>query len=157
VAANAPRRYVNRASRLGRDSLGELPASALRHLPPLPYPDATDTYRAQWDELMGEAARHMQGSPLDGQTLWDAGMGHSIARALDAHQGALLLHMAGGFHVEKDTGIPDALRHYRPWTRVLTVAARPALEPTRFDPDRHRGLGDFVILTSEGAPNPPGP
>jgi uncharacterized iron-regulated protein len=155
VAANAPRRYVNRASRLGRESLDELPARARRHLPPLPYPEATDAYREQWDALMGEAARHMQGSPLDGQTLWDAAMGHAVARALDEMQGALVLHMAGGFHVERDTGIPDAVRHYRPWTRILSVAARPVADPSTFDPERHTGLGDFVILTR--ATDPPGP
>lgn len=157
VAANAPRRYVNRASRLGRASLDELPPSALRHLPPLPYPEATEAYQAQWDSLMGEAARHMQGAPLDGQTLWDAAMGHSVAGALDEAPDGLVLHMAGGFHVEKDTGIPDALRHYRPWTQVLTVAARPAADPTSFDPARHSGLGDFVVLTSGAGSDPSGP
>ncbi len=157
VAANAPRRYVNRASRLGRESLEALSPEARAHLPPLPYPEATDAYMAQWDALMGEAAQHMRGSPLDGQTLWDASMGHSIARALDRHDGALVLHMAGGFHVEHDTGIADALRHYRPWTRITSIAARPADEPGRFDPERHTGLGDFVILTSDRATTPPAP
>ncbi len=147
VAANAPRRYVNRASRLGRASLQELPPSALRYLPPLPYPQASDRYRGQWDALMGDAARHMSGSPLDGQTLWDASMGHSVAQALDAHPDALVLHMAGGFHVEKDTGIPEALRHYRPWTRIVTVAARPTEDPGTFDPQEFGGLGTFVVLT----------
>ena len=104
VAANAPRRYVNRASRLGRDSLDVLGDEALRHLPPLPYPEASAAYQAEWDALMGEAAAHMQGSPLDGQTLWDASMGHAVATALDRTAGALVLHMAGGFHVENATG-----------------------------------------------------
>ena len=36
IAANAPRRYVNRVSRLGPDALGDLPLEALRSLPPLP-------------------------------------------------------------------------------------------------------------------------
>ena len=38
VAANAPRRYVNRVSRLGAPALSELPAGAKAILPPLPYP-----------------------------------------------------------------------------------------------------------------------
>jgi uncharacterized iron-regulated protein len=156
VAANAPRRYVNRASRLGRESLGELSPHALRHLPPLPYPEPSEVYRAQWDSLMGEAARHMTGAPLDGQTLWDASMGHAVARALDRTPGALVLHMAGGFHVEKDTGIPEALRHYRPWTRILSVAARPVADPSTFDPARHARLGDFVVLTRTAAEDPEG-
>lgn len=52
IAANAPRRYVNRVSRLGRDALWELPASTRRFLPPLPFPAPTDAYRSEWTELM---------------------------------------------------------------------------------------------------------
>ncbi len=52
IAANAPRRYINRVSRLGPASLEVLPATAKAHLPPLPYPGASDAYRAKWNELM---------------------------------------------------------------------------------------------------------
>lgn len=147
VAANAPRRYVNRASRLGRDSLEVLPEEALETLPPLPYPEPSERYLAQWDSLMGAAAAHMSGSPLDGQTLWDAAMGHAIAETLERRPGALVLHMAGGFHVEKGTGIPEALQHYRPGTGVLLVAMRSVDDPRVFDAEAHAGRGDFVILT----------
>jgi uncharacterized iron-regulated protein len=148
VAANAPRRYVNRASRLGKASLDELSEEARSFLPPLPYPDASEAYQAEWDALMGAAAQHMRGSPLDGQTLWDASMGHSIARALDRNDGGLVVHFAGGFHVENHTGIPETLVHYRPGTRILVVAARPTEDPGVFG-EEHQGLGDFVILTRE--------
>lgn len=152
VAANAPRRYVNRASRLGAESLRALPDEAHRWLPPLPYPGASEAYQSEWDALMGEAAAHMAGSPLDGQTLWDASMGHSVAEVLDRTPEALVLHMAGGFHVENHTGIPETLVHYRPWTRVLTVAARPVADPSVFEPD-HEGRGDFVVLTRDLGPS----
>lgn len=52
IAANAPRRYVNRVSRLGREALRDLPARARSFLPPLPYPQPTDAYRAEWTDLM---------------------------------------------------------------------------------------------------------
>jgi uncharacterized iron-regulated protein len=52
IAANAPRRYVNRVSRLGRDALQDLPAQARAFLPPLPYPEPTEAYRAEWTALM---------------------------------------------------------------------------------------------------------
>jgi uncharacterized iron-regulated protein len=147
VAANAPRRYVNRASRLGRDSLEVLGPDARRYLPPMPYPEASAAYQAEWDALMGDAAAHMSGDPLDGQTLWDASMGNAVATALDRTPGALVLHMAGGFHVENGTGTPEALQHYRPGTRSLIVAARPAADPTMWDAERFDGLGDFVVVT----------
>lgn len=149
VAANAPRRYVNRASRLGRDSVETLGPDARRYLPPLPYPRASDAYQAEWDALMGGVSMggHGPGDPLDGQTLWDASMGHAVATALDEHAGGLVLHMAGGFHVENATGTPEALQHYRPGTRSLVVAARPAADPSVWDAERLAGLGDFVVVT----------
>jgi len=148
VAANAPRRYVNRASRLGRASLETLSEEARAWLPPLPYPGASDPYRAEWDALMGDAAMHMSGDPLDGQTLWDASMGQSIAQALaaDGPYPPLVLHLAGGFHVENGTGIPETIEHYRPGTSVRSVAVRAVSEPSVFDEEMD-GAGDYVILT----------
>jgi len=52
LAANAPRRYVNRVSRLGADALLDLSPWALSFLPPLPYPPPTPAYRTEWTELM---------------------------------------------------------------------------------------------------------
>ena len=52
LAANAPRRYVNRVSRLGPESLADLSGFALTTLPPLPYPPPTDAYREEWTSLM---------------------------------------------------------------------------------------------------------
>jgi uncharacterized iron-regulated protein len=60
VAANAPRRYVNRVSREGVESLADLPSSAKLFLPPLPYPGPSDEYRAQWDAVMAEAMVSMK-------------------------------------------------------------------------------------------------
>jgi len=52
LAANAPRRYVNRVSRMGPGALNDLSAQARNTLPPLPYPPPTDAYRAEWNALM---------------------------------------------------------------------------------------------------------
>jgi len=54
IAANAPRRYVNRVTRLGRDALHDLGQRAREYLPPLPYPQASETYRNEWLNLMAE-------------------------------------------------------------------------------------------------------
>lgn len=54
IAANAPRRYVNRISRLGRDAIMDLSPRARSFLPPLPYPQPTEAYRAEWNALMSE-------------------------------------------------------------------------------------------------------
>jgi len=54
IAANAPRRYVNRVTRLGRNALDDLPSYGRSFLPPLPYPHPSDVYREEWLSLMGE-------------------------------------------------------------------------------------------------------
>jgi uncharacterized iron-regulated protein len=146
VAANAPRRYANRASRLGRGSLEELSEAAKTWLPPLPYPEASEAYRAEWDAIMGAAAMHMSGEPLDAQMLWDASMGGAIAEALDRLDDAIVVHLAGVFHVQNGTGTPETLAYYRPSARQLLVAVYKAETPSVFDPE-NEGAGDFVILT----------
>ncbi len=153
VAANAPRRYVNRVTRLGPTSLGDLGAEAKRYLPPLPYPGPSDPYAAQWNALMdammpdtGATPRHDMGNALQSQALWDAAMGHSVAEALTRWPRALVIHYAGSFHVENGTGIPERVPEYRPGTRVTTVVLQPVDDVYGWD-ESHRGLGDFVILT----------
>jgi uncharacterized iron-regulated protein len=52
VAANAPRRYVNRVSREGAESLSDLSDAARAFLPPLPYPGPSAVYAQQWNDVM---------------------------------------------------------------------------------------------------------
>jgi uncharacterized iron-regulated protein len=179
IAANAPRRYVNRVSRRGPGSLAALPPAAKAWLPPLPYAPASPAYKAKWDRLMQESMAAMphpasrdssagaQGDTthvphaarpaapsyaLDAQALWDAAMAYSIAEHLMRVPAALVVHVTGGFHVEGGTGTPEQLERYRPGTPRLVVAIRPADTFTSFDPERFEGLGDFVILTDARLP-----
>ena len=180
IAANAPRRYVNRVSRLGRDALYELPPRARCVLPPLPYPPASDAYREQWLTLMREMPMERRCEPpagaaqpdrpseaaqppaevpthmgsfmengLQAQALWDASMGYAIATFLASNPGALVLHMVGGFHVERFTGIPEQVQYFRPGTRALVVSMDVVDDFRTFDPKTHGGHGDFVILTDK--------
>lgn len=66
LAANAPRRYVNRVTNQGPGSLTELSEQARSYLPPLPYRSPSDRYRVQWDALMAEA---MLGTHSDSDTI----------------------------------------------------------------------------------------
>jgi len=163
VAANAPRRYVNRVTREGPGSLETLGPLARFFLPPLPYPGPSVEYRAQWDEIMAaamQAAAEAHGDTADvrdyagsenalqAQALWDASMGHAIADALAVVPGRLLLHFAGSFHVERGTGIAERIEDYRPGTRVLSVIMTQVEgDVPEWDGAAHAGLGDFVILT----------
>ena len=183
VAANAPRRYVNRVSREGPESLQTLSAIARSFLPPLPYPGPSTEYRAQWDALMAEAKgameaqtdsssadaeepdaeespRHYVMSPnvIYSQALWDAAMGHAVTSALGASPGSLVIHMAGSFHVERGTGIPERLADYAPGTRVLSIVMVSVDDITAWDEKEHEGLADFVVFTRqpEAAADAPG-
>ena len=60
IAANAPRRYVNRVTREGAGSLEELSSRARSWLGPLPYEGASEEYAAQWNALMAEQMAEMQ-------------------------------------------------------------------------------------------------
>jgi uncharacterized iron-regulated protein len=60
LAANAPRRYVNRVSRLGPEALIDLSPRARSVLPPLPYPPPTEAYRAEWNALMNGMTMEQQ-------------------------------------------------------------------------------------------------
>jgi uncharacterized iron-regulated protein len=169
IAANAPGRYVNRVSRLGRDALDALSFTAKSWLPPLPYGRSSEEYRLKfkefWDETAaqtkpGEDAGSTEEKPahvmanqtfdfenlLDAQSLWDSAMAHAIARQLEQNPQSLILNINGKFHSEKGLGIPEHLKKYRPGVRILIITM---LSPESFPAftDEHRFLGDFIILT----------
>jgi uncharacterized iron-regulated protein len=154
IAANAPRRYVNMVSRNGRDSLNALSPEAKKWLAPLPYGSATEGYRKKFEALMGGAgdANHGITKIMDSQSLWDATMADSIAEFLKANKHPLVVHLNGSFHSENRWGIPDHLLKYRPKTKFLVVTIRYEQDFTKFDKDKHTGLGDFVILTDAKQP-----
>ena len=176
LAANAPRRYANRVTRLGRESLSELSPEALASLPPLPYGEASDEYRKQWIAVISEVmeeegmkcgisveqlaaegeevearapagAHGNMGNQFDSQVLWDASMAYTISEYLEQHPDALVLHMVGGFHVERGTGTPEQLEAYRPGTSRLIVSMQPVEDVDTFEPAPEGAWGDFVIQT----------
>ncbi|TVP46212.1 MAG: hypothetical protein EA350_07550 [Gemmatimonadales bacterium] len=166
VAANPPRRYVNRVARMGEAGLEALGPEALAFLPPLPVARPSERYRAQWDALMAETPGHgggghgaaepahgAHGDPESGdpvlmaQNLWDAGMAWAVAEAAREHPEARVIHVVGAFHVQEHTGIPEHLARYLPGVEPLVIVAYPGAADADFDPDRHGGRGDFVLLT----------
>lgn len=151
VAANAPRRYVNRVSRLGRDSLNVLSPEAKSLLAPLPYNQASKDYAEKFNKLMGMAG-HEPTKILDSQSLWDATMGYSISQVFKKHKNALVVNLNGSFHSENRWGTPEHLMKYRPKTRFLVVTMRSDESFPNFAKDKHQNLGDFVIITDPKLP-----
>lgn len=154
VAANAPRRYVNMVTRLGRGSLDALSPEANRWLAPLPYGEASESYAKKFNDLMGAMNDSAIKSPnpmLASQSLWDATMAFSIAEKLKADKNALVVHLNGSFHTENRLGTVEHLLKYKPNTKVLVITMRYEENFKNFDNSKHADLGDFVILTDAKA------
>ncbi len=154
IAANAPRRYVNMVSRSGRDALNQLSPEAKKWLAPLPYGEPSKTYGDKFNALMGNMPEANAGlnKILASQSLWDATMAFSISEYLKKTKTPLVIHLNGAFHTEGRLGTVEHLLKYRPKTRVLVITMRYEDEFTKFDKDKHTGLGDFVILTDAKVP-----
>ena len=154
IAANAPRRYVNMVSRSGRDALNQLSPEAKKWLAPLPYGEPSKTYGDKFNALMGNMPEANAGlnKILASQSLWDATMAFSISEYLKKTKTPLVIHLNGAFHTESRLGTVEHLLKYRPKTRVLVITMRYEDEFTKFDKDKHTGLGDFVILTDAKVP-----
>jgi uncharacterized iron-regulated protein len=152
IAANAPRRYVNRVSRLGRDSLKELSPAAKRWLAPLPYATASKEYADKFNKLMSGSGMHDTSKVLDSQSLWDATMADSIARYLKKQSKALVIQLNGSFHSQERLGAPEHLLRYRSKTRLIVITILSDNAFPSFAATKHIGLGDFVIITDPKLP-----
>lgn len=154
IAANAPRRYVNMVSRLGRNSLDNLSPDAKKWLAPLPFAEASEAYSKKFNALMGRMpdAAGQHSSMLVAQTLWDATMAHSIAESLKRDKNKLIFHLNGSFHTESRLGTVEHLLKYHPKAKVLVVTMRYEDDFKNFDKTKHTDLGDFVILTDAKQP-----
>lgn len=156
VAANAPRRYVNRVTRLGRESLDSLSSHARATLPPLPYAEASERYGKKFHEVM-EKVRRQSNRPVDpvkslaAQSLWDAAMAFSIAEALMRHPNSRVVQVNGSFHSEDRLGIPEHLERYRPGTKSVVVTMVSHKNYPAWDAEL-AGKGDFVIITDPSLP-----
>ncbi len=149
IAANAPRRYVNMVSRLGRDSLSKLSDQAKKWIAPLPYAEASEKYAQKFKEIMGseQSGQHNLLNLLDSQSLWDATMAFSLSEFLKKEKMPMIIHLNGSFHSEERLGVPEHLIRYAPSTKFLVLTIKKEKESFEFQKTKHEKLGDFVILT----------
>jgi len=178
IAANAPRRYATRVTMNGRESLNDLSPEALASLAPMPYGQPSGEYRDQWIQIISEVMEEEglkcglpipepeegedsvqarapvgshgnMGNQLHSQVLWDATMAYWISEYLAQEPDAIVLHMVGGFHVERGTGTPEHVEAYRPGTSRMIVVLQPVEDIDTFEPAPDGEWGDFVIQTEE--------
>lgn len=154
IASNAPRRYVNRVSRLGKESLSALSDEAKATIAPLPYAEASTEYAENFRRVMEEVRKQQppEKNPpdprfgLQAQSLWDATMAYSIAESLIQNPEAHVLHINGSFHSEHKLGILDHLQRYRPNTATVVVTVTPRDDFPKWS-SKLANTGDFVIVT----------
>ncbi|HMO82150.1 MAG TPA: ChaN family lipoprotein [Pyrinomonadaceae bacterium] len=154
IAANAPRRYVNMVSRLGKESVEKLSPEAKKWLPPLPFGEPSEAYARKFNALMGRIHEPGQAPStiLYSQTLWDASMAYWISESLKQNRGSLVIHLNGGFHTESRLGTVEHLERYSPNARSVVITIRYEEDFSNFDKAKHAGLGDFVVLTDASQP-----
>ena len=112
-------------------------------------PDDVNPDEADADEAFTPQHHAMSPNAIYSQALWDAVMGHAVASALSANPGSLVIHLAGSFHVQRGTGIPECVADYRPGTRVLSIVMVSVYEITAWDEKEYAGLGDLVVPTQQ--------
>ncbi len=149
IAANAPRRYVNMVARLGKDSVSKLSDEAKSWLPPLPIREPSKAYVAKLNALMGG---HGSQKILYSQTLWDMSMAYWVSQYLKQDKKNLVVHLNGSFHTSNHLGTVEQLHIYNPKAKALVVTMQYEKDFKNFNKAKHKGLGDFVILTDAKQP-----
>ena len=152
VAANAPARYVNMASRMGLTSLDRLDKTAKAWLPPLPIDTATGTYYDKFIQVMGGHSAMGGMQMFQAQNLWDATMGWSIAQFAKKHHGYKILQVDGGFHSEEKLGAASQLKKYAPKLRIMNIACFPDSSYDNPDWTKYSKDNDYIILTDPKVP-----
>ncbi len=151
IAANAPQSLVAQVGRDGLAALDSVPQTFVT----VPLFTPHDDYWRRFRALMaGMGGAHGGGMMMDdaaierfydAQCVWDATMADSVARTLDAHPRALVLHVNGQFHSDFGGGVPRRLFWERPLTHVVIVSVVPVTALPNVLPPGDRGRGDFVI------------
>jgi uncharacterized iron-regulated protein len=111
---------------------------------------------AYWERVDRAVRGHMGftggGTPeerrYETQNLWDNAMGDNVAKARAAHPDAVVLHIAGGFHVAYRDGTVAQFATRSPDSRFAVVSIAPALELHGVRPDRDRDQADFLVYAA---------
>ncbi len=155
VAANFPGSLRRQLAQGGKQSIDALPAAARALMPAEIFPASA----AYW-ERVDRAVRGHMGGPSGGtpeerlyetQNLWDNSMGDNVAKARAAHPDALVLHVAGGFHVAYRDGTVAQFARRSPTTKFAVAAVSPTLRRHDARPERDLPMADFLIYAEAHA------
>lgn len=170
ICANSPSRYNNLANRKGQKALMELPDESKKYFAPLPY----DTASGKYYEKLIALTTHTPSSTADtavkdttvkkmppmpmgfniimGQSLWDATMAYSISEYLKKNKGKKVMQLNGRFHSDEGLGIVTHLKKYSGKTKSLIISALTDESFPNIDWNKHKHLGDYIIITDPTVP-----
>lgn len=146
IGGNAAARYSNSVTKNGLEVLAKLPATSKQFLPP----NAIDTLTGRYyDKFIGLLGGHGMGTMKVYQTqnFWDATMAWSIAKFAKENKGKKIFQVNGRFHSDEKLGTYAQLKKIAPKLKTLNIAAFAAEDFANPDWEKHKDLGDYVILT----------
>ncbi len=153
VAANPPRSTLMKAVK-GKEAYDQIRTEHPDWLPAKMFP-ASDAY---WDRvdrtIRGHGPPKGRDRTYSVQNLWDNTMADSIVQATEAHPEHALMHVVGGFHIDRHDGTVAQIRHRAPDLDLVTVSVVPTSDLARATPAPERA--DFIVYAANYAQGPSG-
>lgn len=81
------------------------------------------------------------------QSLWDNTMGESVARAVKAHPGSVVVHVNGGFHTLERDGTARQFQLRSRGTSMKTIHIVPSFESDRVEVEAGDARADWIVAT----------
>ena len=161
ICANAAGRYSNLAGRKGQKALMELPTASKQFFAPVPYDTASGKYHEKLVGLFdnGSSKKKKQSSnTIDAfslvmaQSLWDATMAFSISDYIEKNTSKKVFQVNGRFHSDEYFAVVTQLKKYNPKIRVLVISSGSDDSFPNIDWNKHKHLGDYIIITDPKVP-----
>ncbi len=148
IAANFPAMLRRKLGMGGKAAVDKLGDAERAYMPERILP-ASEAYWARVDRAtrghMGGGGQSPEERLYDGQNLWDNAMGDAVAKALVAHPGNLVVHVAGGFHTAYKDGTVAQFAARAAGAKFATVAIAAASAMHKAQPERDADEADYLI------------
>ncbi|MBK9285172.1 MAG: ChaN family lipoprotein [Sphingobacteriaceae bacterium] len=157
VAANTSMRYVSMANKGTQAALLTLSPEAKKWIAPLPIDTAKGAYYEKLKDIMGYNSHEpgmsaMMPKSLNGQSVWDATMAHSIAEVLNEKKGYKVLHLVGRFHVDEKFGICEQILNYKKDVKFTVLTEQTDENFPNIKLGENKKLGDYIIFSDPKVP-----
>ena len=86
------------------------------------------------------------------QSLWDATMAYSISNYLKKNKGKKVFQVNGRFHSDEGFAIVSQLKKYSPKIKSLVISTGEDDSFPNIDWNKHKHLGDYMIITDPSVP-----